>query len=83
MTLVHYVGVPKTTRIVRDIEVLGPSCFIRCRKLITVVFEEGSKLICIGSAAFAGCSVLSSICILASVDVLSDWCFSECTSCPN
>jgi hypothetical protein len=45
------------------------------QNLSTVVFEPGCRLCRIEQSAFQGCSSLSSICILSSVEILHHSCF--------
>ncbi|MDR1267178.1 MAG: leucine-rich repeat domain-containing protein [Holosporales bacterium] len=58
--------------------IIPKKCFDRCRQLAFVVFEQASQLKAIGSEAFRDISLLSSICIPASVESLGAQCFSNC-----
>jgi hypothetical protein len=45
-----------------------------------VTFESHSQVSSLGVHAFCGCSSLASICIPASVEELSSYCFADCES---
>jgi hypothetical protein len=60
------------------VEMLGKSCFEKCKHLERVVFENGSKLRRIGPCALSGCEFLASIAIPALVDIIEDEAFKDC-----
>jgi hypothetical protein len=43
-----------------------------------VTFESGTNISILGKSAFQGCSSLQSICIPSSIQIIGDFCFSEC-----
>jgi hypothetical protein len=50
-------------------------CFCRCVSIITLTFETNSRLTQMDDEAFSGCSSLKSICIPASVQMISSSAF--------
>jgi hypothetical protein len=55
----------------KGVLVLGENCFADCSKLSSVVFEPDSVLEQIGASAFSECTSLTSLCLRASLTVLS------------
>jgi hypothetical protein len=53
------------------VKTLGESCFAYCLDLTSVTFESNSGLLTIEDAAFHGCQRLWSICLPASLEVLT------------
>jgi hypothetical protein len=80
MTVIRYFGHSETVIIVRDIEALDEGSFSGCKSLVTVAFEEDSRLTRLGVSAFSQCSALKSICIPIQVEYIDEFCFSDCTS---
>jgi hypothetical protein len=75
----------KSICIPSSVRVLGSKCFGHtqferqgCRSLSDVIFESESQLVRIEAMTFEGCSALRSICIPASVELLSEACFVSC-----
>jgi hypothetical protein len=62
------------------VDSVGMQCFLDCHALTFVTFLPVSRLKLIGSEAFSGCSALCSLCIPASVEILSQKCFFHCSS---
>jgi hypothetical protein len=58
---------------------ISPEAFLRCRRLRSVVFEEGNENLEVESAAFAYCLGLTEI-SLARLTRIRDWMFSSCES---
>ena len=54
--------------------------FFQCKSLLRVDLEGSTKLTSVGTAAFAGCSSLTSVVLPDSLTQLGDLAFSECTS---
>jgi hypothetical protein len=63
------------------VDSVGIQCFLDCDYLTLVTFLPVSRLKLIGSEAFYGCSALRSLCIPASVEILSRNCFFHCFRC--
>jgi hypothetical protein len=80
ITVIRYFGRAENLTVPRAIEVLGSSAFTDIMGLLTVDFEEGSRLTRIEHGAFSDCSGLKSIWIPASVEILVDHCFGNCFS---
>jgi hypothetical protein len=62
-----------------SLEDIGKWCFNRCRSLLEVRFESGSKLRVIGDQAFRE-SGLRKITLPSTLESLGPWCFSICSS---
>jgi hypothetical protein len=76
--IVRYFGQDREAIVRKTVEILGPSCFESINSIERVVFENGSKLTQIGSSAFSGCELLTSIAIPPSVEVIGEFAFEEC-----
>lgn len=61
-----------------SVEEIDDYAFEKCRKLESVLFEDGSLLQVIGNGAFKGCSRLKSITIPSSVEKIGDLAFMDC-----
>jgi hypothetical protein len=61
------------------IDVIGANAFRRS-KLSSAVFESDTKLMEIGSRAFANCSGLTAFNVPESVEVIGDRCFEDCAN---
>jgi hypothetical protein len=77
--LVRYFGVGSSVTVPRSVEVLCSGCFGDCSGVLSVLFEEGSKLRRIESSAFCHSS-LTSIVIPRGVEVICSQCFANCES---
>jgi hypothetical protein len=53
-------------------------CFGSCLRLSTLTFESGCQISILGDSAFADCLSVQSICIPASVEIISQYCFRWC-----
>jgi hypothetical protein len=80
MTFVRYFGHSDNLVLGRDFDAMGIACFAGCKHLLTVGFEAGSRLLRIEQKAFVDCLSLKSICIAASVEVISESSFYGCSS---
>jgi hypothetical protein len=80
MKLIRYFGHSDSVTIGREIGAIGKSCFADSKSLVTVAFEENSRLTEFGETAFSDCSALSSICIPAQVEHICNSCFFKCCS---
>jgi uncharacterized Fe-S cluster-containing radical SAM superfamily protein len=69
----------QSIRIPQTVEILGPSCFRRCKSLSDILFESNSHLTRIEREAFLESS-LQSIVIPSTVEVIGPSCFSWCQS---
>lgn len=58
---------------------IGDSAFYYCRRLSSVVFEDGSNVASLGASAFASCSALTSFTIPVTMKTIKDKAFSACT----
>ncbi len=63
-----------------SVESLGENAFFSGQNLVSVEFEENSKLNFIGASAFSYCSGLSSINLPESLVTLSPYAFNFCTN---
>ena len=61
-----------------SVESLGESAFSSEQNLVSIEFEEGSKLNFIGESAFAYCSGISSVTLPESLVTLSPYAFNYC-----
>jgi hypothetical protein len=59
-------------------ETIASYCFHYCENLSTVTFEAGCKISMLGADTFDNCPSLESICIAASIEMISPTCFSRC-----
>jgi hypothetical protein len=75
-----YFGKSHEITIPKSIERLEASCFGGRQCHPSVVFESGSRLICIEAEAFSMWRRLASICIPSSVEKLCRGCFADCSS---
>jgi hypothetical protein len=66
----------KSICIPRNIEILGISCFLKCKQLESVIFEDESRLNRIEENCFSQCP-LKSVCIPRNVEILGESCFSQ------
>jgi hypothetical protein len=75
-SIIGHVGPAADFFIWRDIEELGEGCLYVHDRLMSVAFEEGSRLRRIGPFAIGFCGHLTSIVIPASVITLAERCFA-------
>ena len=75
-------NVQKITSIVisKNVREIGNSAFAKCNDLLTVTFEEGSKLESIGEYAFQSCKGLDEVVLPDSLTVIPGYIFSWCSS---
>jgi hypothetical protein len=78
-SLIGYFGKGDRFRIESSIERICEGCFMWCKSVLSVVFEENSQLSRLEDRAFSG-SGLTSIHLPASVTVISESCFYYCRS---
>jgi hypothetical protein len=64
---------------IHNVEIVGSSCFSKCKSLSSIIIESNSRLIHIESSAFEESS-LQSILIPNSVEIVGSSCFSKCKS---
>jgi hypothetical protein len=62
-----------------SIEVIGANAFCRC-KVSAVLFGSGARLREIGSRAFSACHELKGFKVPASVEIIGDRCFEQCSN---
>jgi hypothetical protein len=80
MTFVRYFGLSTDLVIGSDCRPIGPYCFAHCGHLLTILFDAGWRLPQIMFGTFLACRSLKSICIPASVEVISGHSFNRCSS---
>ena len=68
----------KSVFIPKNIKNIGNNAFIKCDNLVTIEFEDDSKVERIGNSAFWGCVNLNEVSIPGSVDFIGDHAFSYC-----
>jgi hypothetical protein len=77
--LIRYFGKGDTVKIESSIERICEGCFMSCKSVKSVVFEENSQLSRLEALAFSERG-LTSIHLPASVTVIGEYCFSRCGS---
>jgi predicted transcriptional regulator len=73
-TLIIFITIP------RHVQILCSACFVSCKSLSSIVFENESELTRIETNAFWSCSSLKSITIPRHVQILCSACFFSCKS---
>jgi hypothetical protein len=77
--LIRYFGQGARVLIVSSIESICEGCFACCTSVLSVVFEEPSRLSRVEAWAFRG-SGMTSIHLPASVTFIGEFCFDRCDS---
>jgi hypothetical protein len=77
-SLIRYFGRDSNVKICCDIERLCVGSFSKCRQLRELEFESPSRVRTIECQAFERCSMLESICLPASVEIISERSFRKC-----
>jgi hypothetical protein len=78
---ITYLGTSPNVTFYREIKTHSTSCFVPSSVQISMLeFEKGSVVSWIETKVFFTCVSLGSICIPASVEIIGDACFSDCTS---
>lgn len=69
-----------TLNVPKELIFIGDGAFSGCKKLASVVLENGSQLSSVANSVFAGCSSLASINLPASVTLIGERAFEGCSA---